>query len=144
MSIGVTSLSLLSPFVAVVVVVVGAVDAGVPVPIVMLSLSTLFSVFVMVFGATSLVLSLFGCTRLGVTVIELLTYGPAERVDIATSGFGGGISGTCGGDVSGVVRWHIELIGCVCAINVGPLDMVVLPDMDTIDMIGRWLSMDWA
>lgn len=107
MSIGVTSLSLLSPFVVVVV------DTGVLETVDTFSLSVLFSAET-VFGATSFVFSLFAfaCTRLGVTVIELLLYGPAESVDIATKGFGGGISGTCGGDVNGVVKWHIELIGC--------------------------------
>lgn len=129
MSIGVTSFSLLSPLADVVV------DTGVLETVDAFSFS--FFSEETVFGATSFVLSLFGCTRLGVTVMELLLYGPADRVDIASRGFGGGINGTCGGDVNGVVKWQIELIGCDWAINVGPLDIVVLPDMETIDMTGR-------
>lgn len=42
--------------------------------------------------------------------------GPADNVVIATSGFGGGNSGTCGGDVNGVVMlvWVTDCSICCC------------------------------
>lgn len=45
------------------------------------------------------------CSSLICIAAKAVLNGPADNVVIASNGFGGGNNGTCGGEVSGVVRF---------------------------------------
>lgn len=64
------------------------------------------------------------CSSLVCIAAKAVLNGPADSVVIATNGFGCGNNGTCGGEVSGVVRLGGDAI--VCVIIGVPFEMVTV------------------